>query len=165
MLGIDYLAYCLGVRDKASLSIVQGVVLCVLGFCLAYGIITERIRFGLGLALISLYSVIFLYHRVYDAVMIAPALVYAISQTRRCHGWRRVSFSAATIMMMIVIYMNRDIMTNVRTYVVANHNVLSRISELVLLPYATWLILGSIAILFLTDRSDTAKKLQGSFHE
>jgi hypothetical protein len=155
ILGIDHLAYRLGVRGSANLKIIQAAVLGVLGVILAYGLITGRLKSGLGFALVSLYSVIFLYHRVYDMVILAPALVYAVSQAKTRVGWRRAAFGMATAMILSAMYMNRDLMVNAHNFVMANDGVLSKAAEYILLPYATWMVLGSMLLLFWAGRAET----------
>jgi hypothetical protein len=155
ILGIDFLAYRLGVRGWVDVKIIQAVVLAGLGLALAYGVIRGPLKSGLGLALISLYSVIFLYHRAYDLVILAPAVLYSFSQAKACIGWRRAAFGAATAMMVSAMYFNRDLMEIANIIVKSHDGVLSKIAEYTLLPYTTWMILGSMILIFWAGRGKT----------
>jgi hypothetical protein len=155
MLGIDHLAYRLGVRGSGNLRVIQFTVLGVLGVVLAFEVITGRMKPGLSLVLISLYSVIFLYHRVYDMVILTPALVYAVSQAKSCLGWRRAAFGMATAMIVTALYMNGGLMTKAHSFVMANDGTVSKAVEYIVLPYATWMILGFMMLLFWAGRTAT----------
>jgi hypothetical protein len=157
ILGIDHLAYRLGVRDRTILTSTQWIVLILLGGWLAYALMIRRIGEGLGLALVSLYSVIFLYHRLYDTVIFAPALVYAFCQAKNSHGKRRVLFCCSTLLMLSLLYMKRRPLAYLTQYVVAHKSIASSAIEFVILPYGTWSVLGAMILLYLAARSDASK--------
>ena len=101
---IDHLAYRLGVRQASSLKAIQYGAVLLVGSWLAVELVTRRVSWGLGVSLVSLYSVVFLYHRVYDAVMIVPALVYAIGRAKATSGRAHWLYVVATVLMLLLLY-------------------------------------------------------------
>ena len=147
ILGFDHLAYRLGMRERTTLAIVQFLALIAIGGWLGWEIIGARVSRAQGVSLVSLYSIVFLYHRMYDAVMIAPALVYAVdqakSQRRRC----RFLFASAVLSMLVLLYMRRKTLATLTNWVMAHHGVVATVVETMILPQGVWLILLSIVLL------------------
>jgi hypothetical protein len=83
-------------------------------------------------------------------------LVYAVSQAKSALGWRRAAFGAAAAMIVAAMYQNRDGLKSAYEFVRANDGVLSKVMEDILLPYGTWMMLGSIVLLFWAGRSETS---------
>ena len=147
ILGIDHLAYRLGVRDRMLLSLTQFAVLAVLGAWLAWDIGKQRITRAQAIVLVSLYSVIFLYHRLYDTVMIAPALVYAVEEARRRRGKNHILLVGAVVSMLALLYMRRKSLATLTVWVTSHHGTAASLVEMFVLPYATWLILLSMSLI------------------
>lgn len=147
ILGIDHLAYRLGVRSPGALKAIQGAVLLLIGGGLAWEILAGRIARGLAIALVSVYSVIFLYHRLYDAVMVAPALVYAVGESRVRRGPRRWLLAAAALALLAVLYLRRRPLAVMTDWALAHPGPAGTIIEALVLPAATWGILLSLALL------------------
>ncbi len=141
IMGFDHLAYRLGVRQASSLKAIQYVAVFLVGSWLAVELVTRRVSWALGVSLVSLYSVVFLYHRVYDAVMIVPALVYAIGRAKATSGRAHWLYVVATVLMLLLLYQRRKTLAQVTHWVVEHRGVASRLVEYFVLPYATWSIL------------------------
>lgn len=153
ILGIDHAFYRLGVRNRSALAFIQLAALGLIGGWLAWEVIGARIPRTLAISMVSLFSVIFLYHRLYDSVMFAPPLVYATGQAKVCSGRTRVLASAAAISMLLVLYMRRRTLAAITHWAPA-HGLPGRIAEIVILPYGTWLILLSMVCLRLAQRTN-----------
>lgn len=145
ILGIDHLAYRLGVRGPAALKLVQAVVLLLLGAWLALELVARRIPFGLGLSLVSLYSVVFLYHRTYDAVMVVPALVYAVGRVGTASGRSRWLFAASVLAMFALLYLRRRPLARLTDWSAERNGHAALMIRWFLLPIGTWSILLAMA--------------------
>jgi Glycosyltransferase family 87 len=147
ILGFDHVAYRLGMRDRTALAVFQFVALGLIGGWLAWEVIACRVSRAQGIALLSLYSVIFLYHRLYDAVMIVPALVYAVDQAKSQRGRNRLLFAGASVSMLMLLYMRRKTLATLTDWVMAHRGAAASLIETLILPHAVWLILLSIVLL------------------
>jgi hypothetical protein len=155
ILGIDHLLYRLGIHDRSTLTLLQFGALLVMGLWLACELATRRIPPGLGLALVSLYSVIFLYHRLYDTVMIAPALVYAAGRAKATSGRPHFLSVMATILMFLVLYLRRRTLGNLTDWVLGHHGIAAMLTERFVLPYGTWSVLLAMGCLRLANGDST----------
>lgn len=151
IIGLDHLAYRLGIRDAGALKAIQAVGVLGIGIWLAVELYSRRIPYGLGISLMSLYSVVFLYHRLYDAVMIVPALVYAVGRARSSAGRSRWLFGAATILMLTVLYMRRKALGHLTGWAVAHHGPPASLVEWFVLPSADWSIVLAMVGLRLAE--------------
>jgi hypothetical protein len=119
----------------------------LIGGWLTWEVIAGRVSRAQGVALVSLYSVIFLYHRIYDAVMIVPALVYAVDQAKSRRGRCHVLFTGAVLSMLILLYMRRKTLGMLTDWVIAHRGAAASLIETLILPQGVWLILVSIVLL------------------
>ena len=147
ILGFDHLAYRLGMRDRTMLAVVQFVGLGLIGSWLAWEVITERVTRAQGIVLLSLYSIVFLYHRMYDAVMIVPALVYSVEQAKSRRGRCHFLFTGAMLSMLFVLYMRQKTLAKLTAWVTTHHGLAASLVETLILPQAMWLILLSMVFL------------------
>ena len=82
MLGLEHWLYCLGLRDSTTIARVQLGILLLVGFLLFWDFHLRKNPGGelLLAALLCIYSCIFLYHRIYDAVILALPLYYCMQR-------------------------------------------------------------------------------------
>jgi hypothetical protein len=151
IVGFDHLAYRLGVRDGTTLKLIQSGALFLIGLWLAAELVTRRIPWGLGLSLVSLYSVLFLYHRLYDTVMIVPALVYAFGRAKATSGRSHRLYAAAIILMLMVLYLRRKTLGQLTDWAVEHRGIAATLTEWFILPYGTWSILLAMVCLRLAN--------------
>ena len=79
ILGVDRVAICLGL-DRSAARGLQFVVLAALGSMLAHGVLRGTIGEEEAVGLTAIYSLLFLYHRVGDAVLLALPLGWAVAR-------------------------------------------------------------------------------------
>ncbi len=151
ILGFDHALYRVGLRDRRVLAPVALACTALLGLALGALIASGRVTRRLGLALVSLYAVVFLYHRLYDAVIVAPALVYAFAGARASSGRARLSYLAAAVAIFALLYMRREPL-NALTQWAIGHGTAGQVVELLVLPYGTWCVLLAMFNLWLGDR-------------
>ena len=111
IMGFDHALYRIGIRGPRLLSLLQFVLLGLLGIFLwrvSGNVKTPR---ALSIALVSLYSLLFLYHRVYDSVILALPLAYAVAHASLSRGRSRWLFVAATVFMLSILFMRRGWLT------------------------------------------------------
>ena len=79
ILGVDRVAICLGLGRSAARGL-QFVVLAALGSMLANAVLRGTIGEEEAVALTAVYSVLFFYHRVGDAILLALPLGWAVAR-------------------------------------------------------------------------------------
>ena len=147
ILGFDHLAYRMGMRDRTMLAVFQLIALGLIGGWLAWDVIAGRVSRSQGVALVALYSVIFLYHRIYDAVMIVPALVYAVDQAKIRRGRCHLLFVGAVLSMLALLYLRRKTLGVLTDWVMIHRGAGASLIETLILPQGVWLILLAIVLL------------------
>jgi hypothetical protein len=151
ILGFDHAMYRIGLRDRSALSLFNLVLDGLLGLALSWQLLTRRIERPLGIALISLFAALFLYHRLYDTVIVAPALVYAFAGARASRGRQRVAFMVSAVAMLGLLYMRRATLAKLTDWA-PGRGLPGRLVEILVLPMGTWCILIAMAGLWLGHR-------------
>lgn len=86
-ISLRHLMYCLGMGDRDRLRAYQSLLVILIGLALLYEIAWRgRITRAAGCSLVSCYVMLFIYHRPYDAVILALPLVYAVAAARQSVG-------------------------------------------------------------------------------
>lgn len=144
MLGLDHALYRLGWRDRGAIRVAQLLLLAALGLWVAY-----QVRPGgpmlrsAACALIALYATIFLYHRVYDAVLLILPLVWCVAGARSAPAPGRWWYTGGAVAILGVLYLPVDLLGYLQLH--SSHwGISGRIVQAVVLPAATWLILAAM---------------------
>jgi hypothetical protein len=154
MLGIDHALYRLGLRDRRAIRIGQYLALASLGGWVAFEVLRkERLPRAAACSLVALFSVVFLYHRTYDAVILALPFVWVTAQARTVRGLRRWLFAGCALAILLVWYLDIGLLRALQQES-QRWGVAGRLVQAVVLPYATWLVvLAMIALAIATRRS------------
>jgi hypothetical protein len=156
IVGFDHAFYRLGIRNQRVLKGLQFVALGLLGTVLALGIRKEKIPRGLSCSLVSLYSLLFLYHRVYDSAIFALPLVDAAGRSKMAiSGRSRALFTGSMLFMLGVMFMRRKALAYL-TNGVQHWPVIGRPIEVLILPHGTWFTLLAMLLLWLGVRHEQA---------
>src|SRR5207249_3394308 len=103
----DHALYRLGMRDRSAIRIVQYLLLGLLGAWVARQVLpvgqVANLPRGAACSLVALFSLIFLYHRLYDAVILVVPLVYCVGRCRIETGAARALFLACVIAVLLVL--------------------------------------------------------------
>jgi hypothetical protein len=140
ILGFDHALYRLGLRDRRVISVVQYLTLLALGAWVACQVVVPgRLPRAAACSLVALHSVVFLYHRNYDAVILALPLVYSAGQARAARGAARWLFVACAAAILLVLYLDLAVLREVCSWSVA-HGAWGRVVQAVVLPYGTYAV-------------------------
>ena len=150
IIGIDRALYCLGLRDRAAIRIAQYSMLGVMMAGLAVIIHRRRsVSSSCAYSLVSCCSMIFLYHRVYDTVILALPLCYTIHRARFGAGCTRRFSAMAALCLLGAMQASGDI----RIYNWINSmGPWSRLLQALVLPASTWLIVASMLFIVMDAR-------------
>jgi hypothetical protein len=152
ILGFDHALYRLGLRDRRVIRVAQYLVLLVLGAWVARQVAFRgRLPRAAACSLVALYSVVFLYHRNYDAVILALPLAYSAGQARVASGTARWLFAACAVAILLVLYLDLALLREVFQWS-QTRGVWGRLVQAVVLPYATWSVLIAMVCLVLGVR-------------
>jgi hypothetical protein len=149
LIGFDLLYYALGIHDRGLVRLFQMATLALLGAWLAWEILwRQRWPRSLGSAMAACYAMLFLYHRGYDAGILAIPLVYAVAQLRATAKRVRVCFIAVMVAILLVWYAHPILnVLLVRLAERIHSDFVTRSVIAIFIPLQTWLILGSMFLL------------------
>jgi hypothetical protein len=145
ILGFEHAFYRLGLRDRTTIRLAQYAAVLLLGAWVVRQLL-GRLPRAAACALVALYSTVFLYHRVYDAVILALPLVYSAGQARLASGRARYLFAGCAVAVLLVLNLNVDLL-RLLTRLSLEWGGWGRAVQAVVLPYATWLILLAMLLL------------------
>lgn len=151
IVGFEHAAYRLGLHDRRLSAIAQFAALGGLGAWLAIVVWRRLVPRPAACSLVMLYALLFLYHRLYDALILALPLTFAVSLACSTRGRRRLASAASALAMLSVLYMRRKSLQAASDWSLA-HGSAGRMVQAILLPYATWAILLAIACLYVGSR-------------
>ena len=150
LIGFDHFFYCLGVRDRLLIRCLQYLAVATVGLWVAWQVLFARRSRGTACSLVALFSMLFLYHRDYDTLILTLPLVYCVRRARTETGAVRHLFSGCFIAIYGILYMNLTLLK----YLTAgsqNWGIAGRLIQATLLPYATWSLLVVMVALVTAD--------------
>jgi hypothetical protein len=151
ILGFDHALYRMGVHDRQVLKLAMYAGVALLGGALAVQTWTRALPRAASVALIGLFSVLVLYHRLYDTVIFAVPLTYAVARARAGPARARWLHGLAAVLITSVLYMRRKPLATL-TELAPNWGALGRVVQAVILPYATWATLLAMLLVWLGAR-------------
>jgi hypothetical protein len=159
ILGFEHAFYRLGLRDRTVIRLAQYSSVLLLGAWVARQVVgRHRLPRAAACALVALYSTVFLYHRAYDTVILAPALVYCAGEARRAGGRSRWLFAGGAVAVLLVL--NLDVgFLRALTRLSLNWGAWGRVVQALVLPYGTWLILLTMVLLVRGARAARAEAI------
>jgi hypothetical protein len=163
MLGFDHAFYRVGLRDRRLIRLVQLLALAVHGGWVAIQVLGKRLPRGAACSLVALFSVVFLYHRNYDTMILALPFAYSAAGARSAQGQRRWLFFATAVAIVVVWYLDIGLLRSLQEHSLHWGN-WGWLVQATVLPCATWLVLLAMLCLVAATRSDqgSGKRDQGS---
>jgi len=167
IISFDHLFYRLEMRDRDWIRYAQVFALLTVGAWAAYLVIMNDRPRPATACLVSFFSLLFLYHRDYDSVILALPLVYCAGKVRVTTGPPRWLYTACGSMAIAILYAD-ELYLRLLTQHSLGWGTWGRLVQATVLPYAMWLIL--LAILFLVwathaDHAPTGEKRPPSDEE
>jgi hypothetical protein len=156
IIGFESLFYRLGLRDRATIRNVQCVMLTALLIAVGWLIVGGRLPRPAACALVSLFSLVFFYHRDYDTVILALPLAFSSCQSRSAPARRRWVYVAIGLMALAVLYLNAFWLGPLTPMTWA-WGAWGQLVRATVLPYATWLTLLAMITLVTCELSSTSR--------
>jgi hypothetical protein len=160
MIGFDHLFYRLGLRDRRLIRTLTYLAVAALGLWTAWQVMVRRLPGGAACSLVALYSMLFLYHRDYDALILTLPLVECAGRARSVSGAAGRLLAGVAVAAYLVLYLNLPILMGL-TNRSLGWGVTGRLVQATLLPYATWLIVlamfGLVTAESLAGRANAAR--------
>lgn len=157
ILGLEHWLFCLGLRDRGAISAWQLAILGVIGF----GLLRLRVRartdddeFRLAV-LLCVYSCLFLYHRMYDTVVLALPLFHCVRKAGQETGRRAAAYRwIATGIILVMNFPRGGVLIRLADW--SQHSGLAgRAVQVVVLPYGTWVLLAALFGLWWLEAAGT----------
>jgi hypothetical protein len=149
LIGLDHAFYRLGLAGRGWIRAAQLAVLAVLGAGVARTVGSGRCSRGAACALVALYAAVFLYHRIYDMVLLVLPLVYAAtpagSESPRPGDRRPLAGCALAVLLVLFLYPEVLVLIERGR---SGSGAWDHLIRAAALPGATWLILLAMALLW-----------------
>ncbi len=156
IISFDHLFYRLGMRDRDWIRYAQVFALLTVGAWAAYLVILNDRPRPATACLVSFFSLLFLYHRDYDSVILALPLVHCAGRLGEATGRARWAYAAIGASTIGVLYMSSTFVRSL-TSLTLQWGAWGRLVQAAVLPYATWLILLCMLILFRVEARARAR--------
>jgi len=160
MLGLEHWLYCLGMRDSTTIARVQLGILLFVGLLLFYDFRLRRNPGGelLLAALLCIYSCVFLYHRIYDGVILALPLYYCMQRAMVEPAARAAIYrTIATAFVLVLNFPRGGVMVRLAGWS-QQGGLAGRLFQIFLLPYCTWILLLAMVMLWLLGREPSSER-------
>jgi len=150
IISFEHLFYRLGMRDRELIRYAQVLALLALGAWVASIVVGDRLPRPAAACLVSLSSLLFIYHRDYDTLILALPLVHCAGRLGEATGRARWAYAAIGVSTIGVLYMSSTFLRCL-TGLTLQWGAWGRLVQPAVLPYVTWLILLSMLTLFCVE--------------
>jgi hypothetical protein len=162
LIAFDYALYHVGLRERTLVGIGQLAAALLLGVFVAWRLWRRPgLSHAAACSLVACYSAVFLYHRLYDMVILAIPLVYCAGRGISEVGRARWLYRLCTVGILGVLYLRLDLLKSL-SEVVQQGGVVNRMLEIVILPYGTWLVVVVLFTLAVAEASLSSKEDGGA---
>lgn len=152
LVGLNLAVYHLGVRHRGLVSAMSLAVLLVLILWIAWQLYRRpAIAHAPAAAIVTCFAAIFLYHRQYDMVVLALPLAYTFMRSLSEPTRRRWFYRACAVGLVGVLFEPVNVLHRLLTFS-QSHGAIGRVVEALVLPAATWILLGIVVGLTLVER-------------
>jgi hypothetical protein len=155
VIAFNHWAYCLGLRDRTVIAVLQMTLVLVLGALLLTDFYLRRTPPDLTIqySLVCVFSCLFLYHRMYDTIILAIPLLHCSDRARQETGWRRAAYALTVIGFLLILNMPRGKPLHELADWSEGAALPGRIVQVVVLPYAVWVLLLALAVIRFGERT------------
>jgi hypothetical protein len=142
MIGFDHTFYRLGMRDRNLIRVLEVVAVCIVGGWLFWNVtVTSSFSWGAACSLVSAYSMLFFYHRVYDAVILIVPVIYAAQSARSAPRPARLWFFVAGLACFVTLFVPGRLFKWGLPASLEWSGLRGWAFQALLLPWATWALL------------------------
>jgi len=152
LVSLNYAIYHLGIRDRGWVRIAQLLLTVALGIWVTRQIYrSPSISHAPACAIVACYSVLFLYHRLYDMTILAIPLIYCAGRGLQESGPFRWAYRLCAAGLLWVLHLRLNVLERFIPRA-KEGGFAGRLIEAVLLPQATWIVLAALIVLIVTER-------------
>jgi hypothetical protein len=152
LITLEWWLYGLGIRNSGAVTAGQLVVMAALG---AWILWSTRRGSGMSRAaevsIVACYSMLFLYHRLYDTVLLAFPLVYAALRGRSVPGAPKWMYRGAALCLLAVMHLRLNLLIHFLP-LAETRSFVGRMVSALLIPCGIWLILSALFLLVAAER-------------
>jgi Glycosyltransferase family 87 len=146
--GLDHLLYRTGWRDRTLIRTANYLLLLLLGAWIAWQVIRRPdLPRGAACSLVALYSAIFLYHRLYDMIVLSLPLTYVLGRALVERGKSRFAYTLCAAAIFGILNLRTGMLLSLTERYADSASLGGRFFEGLVLPYGTWLVLLALACL------------------
>lgn len=80
LVGLDHALYRCGLTNRAVISVLRNSLLAAAGLALAGAVVRRRLDRPTSITLVALFACVFLYHRLYDALILVLPIAWALNR-------------------------------------------------------------------------------------
>jgi hypothetical protein len=155
IVSVNHTLYRIGLTDRALIGNLQLVMSASLGAWLTWKQWSGKFTPGKSVAVFSLFSVTFLYHRLYDTVLLVLPLAYSLFQYRRAGSaaMRRIYLTIG-IAIVGVFYVPEHLLYGLSK----QFSTLNWFVRGVVLPMPFWLIALALGLILAADDADDSSR-------
>jgi hypothetical protein len=158
LISLDHALYRVGLRDRAVIQAAQWAALGALGAWVVWQTGGRRpLPRGAACSLVALYSAVFLYHRIYDMIILVLPLTYCAGRALTAQGRGRWLFVTCALAVLGVVYLRIDPLRDLTAVAADGHGPANYLLQAVVLPYGTWLVLFALLCLPAAERLSRPK--------
>lgn len=152
LIAFNHAVYHLGLRDRGLVTAVSLAIVGLLGLWILRELYRRpRLPGPAAAAIVSCYSAIFVYHRLYDTVILAIPLVYVFPLALSEPGRLRWAYRACALGILAVLFEPMTVLERLLPYA-QRPGLANRLVEAVLLPFGTWMTLALTIALTVVER-------------
>jgi hypothetical protein len=163
IIGLNYLFYCVGLRDRTLILLLSISSTLAIGTLLLIASRRKRWPFQGSLSLICIYALLFFYHRFHDAAILAIPLTYSYVMVLRSTGRQRTLHFATLLALLPVLVVHPKAVALFVSEIPDSMPIARRLGEAFLLPYATWSALIAMIFIWLGFRRHSRMESQTAF--
>jgi hypothetical protein len=152
MIGFNLLFNRLGVEDRGTIALLHNAAQLLLGLWVAW-LALRKLDTPAAMSVVAIFSMLFMYHRIYDLLLLSLPLTYAFGKARAEKGLSRWLFVACAGCLLLSMNIREWIIAEPRARVLAVQDTTSTLLRAFVLPYLTWLMLASLVLLVLAERA------------
>ncbi len=150
VIGFGKLACYLGVPGRKTWGRIELAASLAMLAGMTWIVRTRRLPPAATVATACTAACLFLYHRVYDSLILAAPLFYSYAEAAVCEGWRRRLHLANVVGLILIPCTPWERVSNPLLEWSLGDGTVQRIARIAVVPMSTWLLLFALVVLVST---------------